>query len=306
MSEDLKNYFSFSRRERRGILALVALIILIFSGTFLINYFNNNEEISVSEFEKELDQLIKAQNETITPQLDSLYVDLSVPFSTPQPLDPNTASETQWRNIGISPAQYRVINNYLQKGGRFRNKEDLRKIYSITPEVYNRIEPYLVIKTEIPSPAANTQPAYSPAQSSNQQRNTTNLMVELNTADTTLLQALPGIGPSFARRIVNYRNKLGGFYNKQQLMEVFGMDEERLSGIENNVSINTAYIQRLEINNATSAALQQHPYINKQLSLLIVSYRNQHGRYRNIDDFRKLALVDDELARQLAPYLSYD
>jgi competence protein ComEA len=304
MNEDLKNYFSFSRSERRGIIALIILIILIFTGSYMISHLNKNEEIDISEFEKEIDQLITTGKDTSSQTFET-GTEISA-VKAPETIDPNTATEAQWRSIGVSSAQYRVINNYLQKGGRFKSKEDLKKIYSITPEVYNRIEPYLVIKTEIPSPATTAPPAYSPAQSSNQQKNTTNLIVELNTADTTLLQALPGIGPSFARRIVNYRNKLGGFYNKQQLMEVFGMDEERLSGFENNITVNPAYIKRLDINSATAFELQQHPYIDKQLSLLIVSYRNQHGRYRNIEDFRKLALVNEYLTAQLQPYLSFD
>ena len=303
MSEDLKNYFSFSKRERRGIIALVVLIIVFFAIAYSVKFINSKEETDISQFEKEIDALISSSKEQ-KESIDDLTVKEEETTISVPPIDPNTATEEQWRSIGISANQFRVIKNYLQKGGKFKSKEDLKKIYSITPEIYKKIEPYIYIKKTDTTSIAATAPI--PQNKMETKPITSNLIIEINSADTILLQALPGIGSSFASRIVKYRNLLGGFHKKEQLLEVFGMDETRYSGFQQNISINPSLIKKIEINNASAIQLQQHPYIDKQLSMLIVSYRNQHGRFRSIEDFKKLALVNDEIVSKLAPYLSFD
>ena len=301
MSEDLKNYFSFSKRERRGIIALIALIMIFFAIAYSVKFINSNEETDISGFEKEIDALISSTQKKDTTELTIKAEETTINAS---PIEPNTATEEQWRGIGISSNQYRVIKNYLRKGGKFKSKEDLKKIYSITPEVYKKIEPYIYINKKDSSPIVSIAPI--PQNKTETKPAKSNLVIEINTADTTLLQALPGIGSSFASRIVKYRNLLGGFHKKEQLLEVYGMDEARYSGFQQNISIDPAFIKRIEINNATVTQLQQHPYIDKQLSYLIVSYRNQHGIYRSIEDFKKLALVNEEIVSRLLPYLSFD
>lgn len=302
MKEDLKNYFSFSKRERKGIIALIALIIVFFGIAYSVRFINSNKETDISEFEKEIDALVTLSKQE-EEKTEEVIKEENTTISVSQ-IDPNTATEEQWKSIGVSSNQYKVIKNYLQKGGKFRSKNDLKKIYSITPDVYKKIEPYIYIKQVETTPIAATAPI--PQNKLETKPATSKLIIEINSADTTLLQALPGIGSSFASRIVKYRNVLGGYHKKEQLLEVFGMDEARYSGFQQNISINPSLIKKIEINHATVSQLQLHPYIDKQLSHLIVSYRNQHGPFRHIDDFKKLALVNEEIVAKLSPYLSFD
>ncbi|MBR1799535.1 MAG: helix-hairpin-helix domain-containing protein [Bacteroidales bacterium] len=131
------------------------------------------------------------------------------------------------------------------------------------------------------------------------------LVVELNSADTTTLQLLRGIGPTFARRIVAYRNRLGGFYHKGQLLEVYGMDSVRLQTIAPFIDIDTTSVQRLKINSLGLKELLRHPYFGYYQVADIVRLR-QHGiTLGSIDDLRSVPSVADSDAQRLAPYLDF-
>ncbi|MCC7303565.1 MAG: helix-hairpin-helix domain-containing protein [Bacteroidia bacterium] len=127
-------------------------------------------------------------------------------------------------------------------------------------------------------------------------------IVELNTADSAVLVSLKGIGPSFARRILRYRERLGGFHTLEQLMEVYGMDKERFTLLSEQVSVDSSRIRRLNINTLPADSLRVHPYIRWNLANLIVKYREKHGFYREIGDLKHLDLVTDSIYCKLAPY----
>jgi DNA uptake protein ComE-like DNA-binding protein len=129
-------------------------------------------------------------------------------------------------------------------------------------------------------------------------------VVELNSADTTLLKTLPGIGSGYAARIFNYRMKLGGFYSKLQLFEIKGMDSLRFSGIEPYIDINPWLVRKININTATFEQMSSHPYISNNVAISLINYRNRHGKFLVIEDVMKSELVDEELFSKLAPYLT--
>ncbi len=125
---------------------------------------------------------------------------------------------------------------------------------------------------------------------------------ELNSCDSAALEKLKGIGPAFARRIVIYRNKLGGFYSLKQLMEVYGMDSARFDLLSSQITIDTMKIRAFDLNQVSSEELSLHPYIRFNLAALIVNYRQKHGKYTAIEDLKKLHLVNAELYSKIAPY----
>lgn len=127
-------------------------------------------------------------------------------------------------------------------------------------------------------------------------------LLELNAADSVALTTLKGIGPSFARRIIRYRARLGGFRNISQLMEVYGMDRERFELLKKQVALDTTLISLLNINTLPADTLKEHPYVRWKLANLIVNYRAKHGPYLSVPDLRKLDLVTDSIYSKLAPY----
>ena len=128
------------------------------------------------------------------------------------------------------------------------------------------------------------------------------ILVDINSADTTTLMKLKGIGPSFARRIANYRNKLGGFYKKEQLMEVWGIDSALFNFIEPYVIIGKN-IRKIDLNKVEINQLKNHPYLNYNSAQSIIQIRNRIGRYYSVEDIKKSVILKSETFEKLKPYL---
>ena len=131
--------------------------------------------------------------------------------------------------------------------------------------------------------------------------------VELNTADTTLLKQLRGIGSGYAKMIVNYRTKLGGFYSKEQLLEVYRFPAETYAKIEHQLWVDTTYIQKIPINQFTIDQLKRHPYIRyfQAKSLYDNRLNKPEQRYNALDDLVEDRDVTPQFIAKIAPYLSF-
>tara|TARA_B100000424_G_C22938016_1_gene499115 strand:- start:1222 stop:2283 length:1062 start_codon:yes stop_codon:yes gene_type:complete len=128
--------------------------------------------------------------------------------------------------------------------------------------------------------------------------------IKMNVADTTAWMTISGIGPKRARTIVNYRNQLGGFVNKSQLLEVFGISQELFDKINPLLEIDSNNIAKININNDSKDTIKKHPYFNWNLANAVVNYRDQHGVYKSLSKIKEIHLVNDDLYRKIAPYIS--
>lgn len=131
------------------------------------------------------------------------------------------------------------------------------------------------------------------------------LSVELNSADTTTLQLLHGIGPAYARRIVNYRERLGGFTNKEQLLEIYGFTPQLLEHISPYLTIDTATINKIDINAIPLKQLIKHPYIEYYQARDIINLRNRGRRFDCADDLRAVPSMADSTLQRLLPYIDF-
>ncbi len=307
MKNFLREYFTFNRRERRGILLLLILVAALLLWLNLAPLFFSEGKSDRSRFEKDAGEFQRSlaeakQDSADESQFNYAQNDYKLPNAKAQAerfrFDPNNLPENDWRRLGLSDKQIRAIKNYESKGGKFRKKEDLKKMYCIRPELYASLEPYIAI------PPDTTKKEWKSFEKKEIAK--AKLLVELNSADTIALDKLNGIGFAFAKRIIRYREKLGGFANKEQLLEVFGMDTARFDGFSENISVDLSLVRRFNMNTATAEEMKKHPYIKFNLANLIVSYRKQHGSYKSVDDIKKLNLVNAELFAKLAPYLAVE
>jgi DNA uptake protein ComE-like DNA-binding protein len=129
--------------------------------------------------------------------------------------------------------------------------------------------------------------------------------VELNTADSAALTRVHGIGPSFARRIVLYRKKLGGFISKEQLKEVYGLDVEKYAGLSDEVKVDASRVSKISINTIDFEQLRHFPYLSYKQANAIIQYRAQHGNYNSSNDMRAIAILNDEILLKIAPYITF-
>jgi DNA uptake protein ComE-like DNA-binding protein len=133
----------------------------------------------------------------------------------------------------------------------------------------------------------------------------TGIVIELNGADSAKLTALHGIGPSFAKRIITYRNRLGGFYNKEQLREVFGLDSSTYSGLQAQVNADPSRIKKILVNKVTFDGLSHFPYLSYKQMNAIIQFREQHGDYESLADMKNIAILDDQTLNKIKPYIAF-
>ncbi len=220
--------------------------------------------------------------------------------------DPNSISKDEWQQLGLRDKTIQTIHNYLGKGGRFKKAEDLKRVYGLHNDEYERLAPYIKIKEEQTenrniSFTANKNPEENKP---NFKKSLLYSSVDINKADTSSFISLPGIGNKLATRIVNFRDKLGGFYAIEQVGETFGLPDSTFQKIKRYLKLETSTIKKININMATVDELKVHPYIKWNLANPIVAYRIQHGPFAKVEDIKKVMLVTDEVYNKIAPYLS--
>jgi competence ComEA-like helix-hairpin-helix protein len=222
------------------------------------------------------------------------------PEHTPAPFDPNRASEEELVQVGIPRAAARSIVNYRSKGGVFRKKEDLKKIYTLPEAVYIRLEPFIDMPAE-----AHQMPA-RPAFEREKRPPKTIAELDANLATVADWQNLPGIGAWRAQQITGYREKLGGFIRIEQVAEVKGLPDSVFMAIVPFLRLSTAAVRTIDLNRASVDDLEKHPYISAKQARLIVHYREQHGPFQSPEELLKLpAVVDKAWLERVRGYLEF-
>ena len=228
------------------------------------------------------------------------------------PFDPNTADSTQLLRLGLQPWQVRNIYKYRAHGGVYRKKEDFARLYGLTVKQYRELEPYIQISKDY-LPASTL---VGGSKESGESRETSdpkdsalrypikikeNEHVVLNTADTTELRKVPGIGTYYAKEIVRYGKWLGGYVSIDQLDEI----ENFPQGAKKYFVIQHASPKKLSVNKLSLQELRKHPYINYYMAKTIVDYRRLHGNIKSLDDLRFSKDFPPEVIRKVAPYVEF-
>ncbi len=305
------NYFGINKGEFNGLLLLVifVLALLLAPLTYRLLWPYKVDEAANAETLRALEKVLQAK--VIKPAYPS-YVDdttrmedngerayrkrnvVNKPKAILFTFNPNVTPKEDWQKLGLSAKQAQVMVNYVAKGGVFRQVTDLKKMYVISPERYAQLSPFVRLPAAV-VPMKKETP-YSPKAA---------VFIEVNQADTLLLLQVKGIGPAFARRIVKYRDRLGGFHKKEQLMEVFGLDSVKFNQIKDQLYVDVTFVKKLNINRVKFEDLKNNPYLRYKQLNAILQYREQHGNYGNFDDLKKVAILTPEILEQLAPYFSF-
>ena len=309
-------YFTFTKKERVGILVILTLILVFTLLPFLFPYFITEKKYDHTAFEKEIaalkikqtDSSQKFQKKDFDKENSPSYNRASEKNYYEAPVkaslfyfDPNTLSGEGWKKLGIREKTITTIQNYISKGGKFYKPEDISKIWGLHKDEVQRLLPFVSILQK-------TIPVYSEKKIFDNKSKTKIIYkiipVDINTADTTAFIALPGIGSKLANRIINFRDKLGGFYKVEQVAETFALPDSTFQKIKANLILTRAMVKKININTATLDEMKIHPYIRYNLASAVVQYRLQHGVFLTISDIKKIMMVTEDIYLKLAPYLS--
>ena len=295
MKKFLRDYFTFNKRERRGVIFLIVLLIIALIARWaiprLITPAGPEVTITLLDWAK---QKGNAANDSISLQ----------PFLST--FNPDTTTAEQWEQMGVSSIVAERIEKFTSRGGRIRTVADLQKMYGIDTSVARQIAEFIQAPAVAPRKMTEWKkfekypPREFPAKPFKTEK-----IVDLNSADSAEVETLPGIGPTLTMRIIRYRDALGGFVSPDQLKEVYGLmrDTAVFEKLLSRIHIDPSSVKKLNINTATYEQLKKHPYLSPPIAGAIVNYRKKHGAYKSVSDLSSTGALDAVRIKRIEPYL---
>ena len=300
LKSKLKDYFSFTRSERNGTLVLSFLLVVFILAPAVIRHIKFSRNSPSSTMNAAIDSFFLSarfnpKNEVEKSTFSIAHEEVPRQSEPKQfPFDPNTASLDSLVELGLSVKQAGVILKYREKGGRFDSAADLAKIYVLDSSTVARLKPLVRISAK----------SYEHKRLSAEGEASSIFPVELNTADTTLLMRIKGIGRSYASRIVTFRNLVGGFYSVNQLADIYGITPELVASISPQVKVDSLAIRRINLNDVTYEELRSHPYLTDYQAKAIIYYRGKRGTISNPHELVQNKLVPVDKFQKIYPYLT--
>ncbi len=327
----VRRYFGYSRGEARGLVVLLgvmvgAAVVPVLLRPALPRYLPAQDQAA-------LDQLVASLKEHRTAEqgFASRYprrANGAYPSRTRYPkvaqvrlapFDPNALTAQDWEARGVAHFTAARLVKYREAAGGFKAKAQLKKMYGLDDSVYQRLAPFMLLPEEAPKRdyaankpgpdgkfppfAAGDAPGKFPRKPRNLQP------FDLNTADTTQLMQIRGIGAGRAKWVVRYRNQLGGYLRKEQLDEVFVLRDapDLRDSLKKYTFVGSGFLPKMvNVNTATFDEMYLHPYIGKPRARLIVAYRNQHGPFKTVEDLKQIPILKAEDWEKMRPYLRCD
>lgn len=291
----------YYHRSDRKLIVVVLVIIAILIGVFV--YLGESNRMTATGTAADSLSVDSARESARGKATQEYY---AVEISKPNLFyfDPNTADSTQLLSLGLQPWQVRNIYKYRAKGGVYRKPTDFARLYGLTVKQYKALEPYIRISSDyLPASTLLKEEEEEvvrdtikyPVKISNDE------YVVLNRADTAQLKRVPGIGSWYARQIVRYGNRLGGYVDVGQLAEIEGFPEEALQYF----AVEQPSVTRLNLNSLTLNEMSRHPYIGFYRAKAIIDYRRLYGKINSLDDLKLNKHFTPEAIEKLKPYVMF-
>jgi len=292
-----KDWFSFSQGERRGIIFLVLLLLILLFMPLLFKFFTRSEPAADMEYLRE--QAAKL-GEAAAPQYDDL-ADNTAAKSQPAAFtfDPNTISRDSLLLLGFSPKQAAAIITYRERSSGFHSAADFLKLSVITEKQRERLQACVSIS---PASAKKTSEKGS-AEVQKKYEKPQPAVVELNTADTALLRTLPSIGAYFAQKMVEYRDALGGYVSTEQLLEIPNFGQERLQRLSERVTVDVSKVQKFELSEENLDLMRRHPYIGAYAARGIAQFAKRKGHPATLEELSANNVITSSQAHKLRLYV---
>ena len=325
MKNFISEYFGISEKQAKGTVAVFMIAIPLAFMPIAFNWYKQksyqqvsytNEVASLPDFKQKpvaanTERPFEAEDSkaftasyTAKPQTGYKKYDKTEGISKPFSFDPNTIDDAGWKQLGLSDYSINSLRNYQAKGGRFYHSDGIKKIYGISSELAEKIIPYVSIPTQQQNYKDHAADSYAVTENKSYARPEVK-PIDINTADSLQWQSLPGIGPGYARRIVNFREKLGGFLSIDQVAETYGLPDSTFRQVKKYLTNNVGPNKNLLVNKYDYKNLK-HPYLSYAQAKAIVAYREQHGMFKSVLDLQKVMVIDEDTYAKISPYVSLD
>jgi competence ComEA-like helix-hairpin-helix protein len=288
----LREWFTFSKGERLGILVLAFFLLVFLAAPIAFRFMGNHKANSYHALRARVDSLVELlPNSADEPWQKDEWQRTYAAKSEPKlfPFNPNTLSKDSLVLLGFSPNQADVFLRYRERGGRFRTAEDFFKFNIVSPRQQERLSGLVNIPADTSRRFVKTEVVTA--------------LVELNSADTAELRTISGIGAYYAQQIVQLREKLGGFVSAEQLLEVKYFDREKLARVQPKITINTSLVTKLRLLPDDEPLLRKHPYVGAYAARGIVAYAKRKGDSPTLDELVSNNILTLEQAQKLKPYI---
>lgn len=304
-AEWIRELFSFSGKERNGIVGLLFIIFILIVIGKLIPLFIHSEKNDFSKWDTEVNAFLANERNN----------DFDANKLHPVVFNPNEVDSVGLINMGLPPKVVANWIKYLRKGGRFRDKEGVKRIFGMTSVIFEQLDSFIVIpgmkiakmkddrdlRKEKPNDGIIHDTVIRRTWSKRETKPVSHQ--ELNSTDSLHLLDIPGIGPVFASRIIRYRNLLGGYYAVSQLKEVYGMRDENFIVVSQYLTADQSTLKTFNINFSTIQELGRHPYVGYRTARKICKLRDQTGKFSSPDNLTSI-ITGDSLKR-LIPYMKF-
>ena len=304
MKDFFKSLFGASSKEITGFSALIIVFVISLTIPGIVNKLTAEDDSHLLEDKRMLDSLVVLLEEGQASHLVTSKATVNVHY-----FNPNVADYAELQSLGFSEKISQRIINYRNKGGSFKIKGDLYKIYaidsSLIKELYNFIdlpekEPRIALKKKAENPTISKPKlatTIDPVELPN---------FDINLADTAILKTINGIGSVLSKRIIDFREHLGGFIDENQLYEVYNLDSAVVLRLALKMYIDANFMPvKLFINQINEEDLAGHPYLSWQQARLIIAYRNQHGDYNSWQELLKVYAIDEKDVNRIVSYLDW-
>lgn len=306
-------WWIFNGSEMIGIFALTLLIIVSIAlkplGSSLYHHFEAVDTTGLALSSRNFKHLQDTEAVFDTQATLGFFKDTYQTFE----FNPNTITEDSLELFGFSTELIERFFKFRNALGRFSSKEQVLRLYGLPAILKERLDSSLIfapvnadVTTTTIESRSSTRSFTSKSPGTWKKSKRRVLKIELNSADTTELQAIYGIGTKLAKRIVKFREALGGFVRKEQLFDVYGVDSSALDMSYTELFVDTTLVEQIAINEITSDQLGQHPYLSYKQAEVICKYREVHGSYSNSQEILKTKVVNEKQLQQLSGYLYFE
>ena len=288
-------------------LGLLILAVLIVGGMVATKYLQPKAEpiilvedsvkTNFEDYQAKQDSIYKAKWKK-TYKRDTIEIRMQI-------FDPNTVDSVTLLHLGFKPWQAKNMLKYRAKGGRYRQKEDMKKLYGMTDSMYIALEPYICIQQDsiaVDSAQVDTIRLDSLPKWRSIKKDT---ILNLRTADTTELKLIRGIGSYRAKMIVRYREQLGGYARVEQILEAKGMDKVVADSILPHFYIDSVVLNKMPVNKIRPEVLHRHPYLSFEQAKAIYEYRRRHIRIKSAEELKKIKGLSPTDIEKISIYLDF-